>query len=57
MTKLGLALARKLVVLSGERVSNTWITCPIHWDTFGKLKLIPDKPTLSHGRGGKDLSV
>jgi hypothetical protein len=28
--------------LSGERVSNTWATCPIDWDNLGKPKLIPD---------------
>jgi hypothetical protein len=27
---------------SGERVSNTWVTCPWLWDKPGKLGLIPD---------------
>ena len=27
---------------SGERVSNTWVTCPQLWDKPGKLGLIPD---------------
>lgn len=29
-------------VFSGERVSNTWATCPELWDNFGKPGLIPD---------------
>ena len=28
---------------SGERVSNTWVTCPALWDKPGKLGLIPDR--------------
>jgi hypothetical protein len=28
---------------SGERVSNTWVTCPLLWDKPGKLGLIPDR--------------
>src|ERR687897_3746653 len=27
---------------SGERVSNTWVTCPWLWDNPGKPRLIPD---------------
>ena len=27
---------------SGERVSNTWATCPQLWDNSKKLVLIPD---------------
>ena len=27
---------------SGERVSNTWATCPRLWDNSKKLGLIPD---------------
>ena len=27
---------------SGERVSNTWATCPWLWDNSKKLGLIPD---------------
>jgi hypothetical protein len=30
------------VVVSGERVSNTWVTCPELWDNSGKPGLIPD---------------
>ena len=30
------------VVISGERVSNTWATCPQLWDNPGKPGLIPD---------------
>ncbi len=36
------------LVESGERVSNTWATCPRHRDNFGKPKLIPDILTGSH---------
>ena len=34
---------------SGERVSNTWVTCPSLWDKLGKLGLIPDIHIVSHG--------
>ena len=34
---------------SGERVSNTWATCPEDRDNFGKLELIPDVLSGSHG--------
>ncbi len=34
---------------SGERVSNTWVTCPQLWDKPGKLGLIPDILFFSHG--------
>jgi hypothetical protein len=34
--------ARFLREPSGERVSNTWATCPQAWDNFGKPVLIPD---------------
>ncbi len=33
---------------SGERVSNTWATCPQLWDNSGKPGLIPDT-TFPHG--------
>src|SRR3954451_16102243 len=33
---------------SGERVSNTWVTCPLLWDKPGKLGLIPDMTLRSH---------
>ena len=33
---------------SGERVSNTWATCPRHWDNTGKPVLIPDTLGGSH---------
>jgi hypothetical protein len=39
--------------ISGERVSNTWATCPAHWDKPWKRGLIPD---MTQGRmvlGGK----
>jgi hypothetical protein len=32
---------------SGERVSNTWVTCLQLWDKPGKLGLIPD---MTHHR-------
>ena len=33
--------------MSGERVSNTWVICPVLRDKPGKLGLIPDG---THGR-------
>ena len=30
---------------SGERVSNTWVICPVLWDKPGKLGLIPNMTT------------
>src|SRR3712207_1664432 len=38
---------------SGERVSNTWVTCPQLWDKPGKLGLIPDMTTWCMVCGGK----
>ena len=38
---------------SGERVSNTWVTCPQLWDKPGKLGLIPDMIWPRMGLGGK----
>ena len=35
-------------MLSGERVSNTWVTYPKPWDNSGKPGLIPDEVTLTH---------
>ncbi len=40
-------------VMSGERVSNTWATCPRLWDNSKKLGLIPDVHRLPHGGGWK----
>ena len=37
-----------LLKLSGGRVSNAWVTCPIHRDNNEKLLLIPDKLTARH---------
>jgi hypothetical protein len=34
---------------SGERVSNTWATCPQLWDNSRKRVLIPDIDISSHG--------
>src|SRR5690242_21125986 len=42
---------------SGERVSNTWVTCPSLWDKPGKLGLIPDVHIFSHGVVWKVLSL
>src|SRR3954447_19651945 len=42
---------------SGERVSNTWVTCPSLWDKPGKLGLIPDIHFLLHDRWWKVFSV
>src|SRR5918994_2400095 len=38
---------------SGERVSNTWATCPELRDNNGKPLLIPDNPCAPHGVQGK----
>src|SRR3954464_13835572 len=38
---------------SGERVSNTWATCPSLWDNSGKPGLIPDTTTDDIFCGGK----
>ena len=35
--------------ISGERVSNTWATCPQLWDNSGKPVLIPNIDLSSHG--------
>ena len=39
--------------MSGERVSNTWVTCPWLWDNPGKPGLIPDVTHPRMGVGGK----
>jgi hypothetical protein len=46
----GLALG-----ISGERVSNTWATCPQLWDNTGKPVLIPDTTSGDIPGGGKGL--
>src|SRR6478672_6525742 len=38
---------------SGERVSNTWVTCLKLWDKPGKLGLIPDMTSCCMVWGGK----
>ena len=43
--------------ISGERVRNTWATCPSLWDNPGKPELIPDTPTGPHGLVGKGPPV
>ena len=30
----------------GERLSNTWVTCPMVWNNLGKLRVIPDRVIL-----------
>ncbi len=42
---------------SGERVSNTWVTCPGLRDNNGKPLLIPDDSCVPHGMQGKVFSV
>src|SRR6266540_5754461 len=39
--------------VSGERVSNTWVICPVLWDKPGKLGLIPNMTWPRMGLGGK----
>ena len=43
--------------ISGERVSNTWVTCPRLRDKPGKLGLIPDMTMERMFCGGKTCSV
>ena len=43
--------------VSGERVSNTWVTCPLLWDNSGKPGLIPDILLLLQGGGWKGFLV
>ena len=38
---------------SGERLSNTWATCPSHRDSLGKPWVIPDDPAPPHGGAGE----
>jgi hypothetical protein len=40
--------------VSGGRVSNAWVTCPLIWDNFGKPELIPDTFFNPHGLKKKD---
>ena len=40
----------KLLKLSGGRVSNAWVTCPLVGNNFEKSKLIPHKLILLHGK-------
>ena len=39
--------------LSGGRVSNAWVTCPVQGDNSWKRLLIPHKPTEAHDWAGK----
>ena len=43
--------------ISGERVSNTWATCPQLWDNSKKLGLIPDMTAGRMVWWWKDLSA
>ena len=38
---------------SGGRVSNTWIICPLVWDSLMKVSIIPDKTFRSQELDGK----
>ena len=42
---------------SGERVSNTWVTCPHLWDNCWKRWLIPDRTRHCMMFGGKLLRL
>ena len=44
-------------VKSGGRVSNAWVTYPVHTDNIPKGMLIRDKILLSHGRSIKAFAV
>ena len=43
--------------VSGGRVSNAWVTCPVHTDNIPKGMLIRDNMLLSHGRSIKVFAV
>ena len=43
--------------VSGGRVSNAWVTCPVHTDNIPKGMLIRDNILLSHGRSIKAFAV
>jgi hypothetical protein len=43
--------------ISGERVRNTWATCPRLWDNSGKPGLIPDTLDRPHDRSRKAPTV
>ena len=47
----------KMYKLSGGRVSNAWVTCPVLGDNSQKWLLIPHKPVVSHDTTGKALVV
>ena len=42
---------------SGGRVSNAWVTCPVHTDNLPKGMLIRDNMLLSHGRSIKAFAM
>ena len=42
---------------SGGRVSNAWVTCPVHTDNIPKGMVIRDNILLSHGRSIKAPAV
>ncbi len=54
------------IILSGERVSNAWVTCPEEWDNSSKGLLIPHdiieirgfmmKGEIRFGRGLRSIS-
>ena len=43
--------------VSGGRVSNAWVTCPLNWDNSWKRLLIPNVAIDPHGFLAKDLSL
>ena len=57
LTHASRTVNRLRVGISGERVSNTWATCPRLWDNSKKLGLIPDIHGYLHGWWWKDLSA
>ena len=42
------------VEVSGGRVSNAWVTCPLNWDNSWKRLLIPNETVRRHLLIGKD---
>ena len=57
LTHASRAMNHLRVGISGERVSNTWATCPQLWDNSKKLGLIPDMTADRMVWWWKDLSA
>ncbi len=49
--------SNEAAMLSGARVRNAYVTCPLLGDNFEKSELIPHKIVEPHGSAIKDLLV